>query len=145
MFALKIDQWLTYIITVVAIVFTDLLVGIFVGLTVSIIVILIRNLQNTHFITRESVNGSRHIKITLSEEVSFLNKASLLLTLDRISPGSKIIIDASDTFYIDYDVLEIIKEFVKDKAPGKNIEVKLKGFKESYGFVNNDLIDMKTT
>ena len=145
MFALKIDQWLTYIVTVVAIVFTDLLVGIFVGLTVSIIVILIRNLQNTHFITRESVNGSRHIKITLSEEVSFLNKASLLLTLDRISPDSKLIIDASDTFYIDYDVLEIIKEFVKDKAPGKNIDVKLKGFKETYGIVNNDLIDMKTT
>ena len=66
-------------------------------------------------------------------------------TLDRISPDSKLIIDASDTFYIDYDVLEIIKEFVKDKAPGKNIDVKLKGFKETYGIVNNDLIDMKTT
>ncbi|MDZ7614070.1 MAG: SulP family inorganic anion transporter [Flavobacteriaceae bacterium] len=145
MFSLKIDQWLTYIVTVVAIVFTDLLVGIMIGITVSIIVILIKNLQNTHFITRESVNGNKHLKIILSEEVSFLNKASVLLTLDRISPDSKLIIDASNTFYIDYDVLEVIKEFVNIKSKRKNIDVVLKGFKETYGIVNNDRIDMETT
>lgn len=145
MFALNIYQWLPYMVTVIAIVFTDLLTGIIIGLTVSIVVILIKNLQNTHFITRESIQGKRHLKIILPQEVSFLNKASLLITLDRISPDSSLVIDASDTFYIDYDVLEVIKEFVQDKSKRKNIDVVLKGFKEAYGIKNNDLIDMRTT
>jgi len=141
MFKLNIFQWLPFIVSVVAIVFTDLLIGIGIGMIVSLIIILYNNLRNKHFITREKEEGISHLKIKLPEEVSFLNKASMLLTLDRIKPESKITIDASKCFYIDYDVLEIIKEFALEKSKERNIEVNLKGFKDSYELnINKELL-----
>ncbi len=145
MFSLNIYQWLPFIVTVVAIVLTDLLIGIGIGIAVSVVFLLIKNLQNTHFIRTESQNGKRAIRIELTKEVSFLNKATMLITLDRIQPDSHLIIDASQTFYIDYDVLEVIKEFAYEKAPEKNINVELVGFKESYGIIPNKNIDLETT
>lgn len=145
MFSLNIYQWLPFIVTVIAIVFTDLLIGIGVGIVVSIVFILVKNLQITHFITTRSDNGKRKIKIELTNEVSFLNKATMLLTLDRIKPDASVIIDATNTYYIDYDVLEVIREFATEKAVEKNIEVELIGFKENYGLIINEDIDMETT
>ena len=78
------------------------------------------------------------IKIRLSEEVSFLNKASLRVTFDKLPENSKVIIDASHTDYIDFDVLGLIKEFKYIKAPLKNIDCELVGFKEVYGVHNLD-------
>ncbi len=145
MFGLSIYQWLPFIVTVIAIVLTDLLIGIGIGIVVSIVFLLIKNLQNTHFITTRSKNGKKSIKIELTKEVSFLNKATMLITLDRIKPESSLIIDASNSFYIDYDVLEVIREFATIKAPEKNIEVELVGFKEEYGIIENEDINMETT
>ncbi len=145
MFELSIYQWLPFIVSVFAIVFTDLLTGILIGITVSIVFLLIKNLQNTHFITTQSQNGKRAIRIELTKEVSFLNKATMLITLDRIKPDSHLIIDASQSFYIDYDVLEVIREFATVKAPERNIKVDLMGFKEHYGIIENENIDLETT
>jgi hypothetical protein len=60
------------------------------------------------------------------------------LTLDHLPKKSTVVIDASDTVYIDYDVLEIIREFEKIIAPQKHIQVALKGFKEEYNINNSD-------
>ncbi len=76
------------------------------------------------------------INIHLSEEVSFLNKASIRETLDHLPENSKVIIDAKNTKYIDFDVLELIKEFRDIKAPLKNISCTLSGFKEVYKIEN---------
>lgn len=64
------------------------------------------------------------IIIRLSEQVSFLNKANILQTLDKIPDHSKVIIDASDSRYIDYDVYEIINNF-KAEAKRKDIQLKI--------------------
>jgi MFS superfamily sulfate permease-like transporter len=70
--------------------------------------------------------------LELAQEVSFLNKASIKKTLENIANDSIIILDATNTEYIDYDVLELIREFQKEKAPSKGIKMSLVGFKNSY-------------
>jgi MFS superfamily sulfate permease-like transporter len=127
-------QYIPFIVTVIAIVRTDLLTGVGLGLVVSVAAILIGNFRNGYFF-KESKEGNR-LTIKLSQEVSFLNKANIRATINQIPYGKKVIIDATDTQYIDYDVLEIIKEFKEIKAPLHNIECELIGFHASYKIAN---------
>lgn len=138
MFANGKYQWVPFVVTVIAIVFTDLLTGVGIGLIVSIGAILIGNFKNSYFFHKEDHHEGDKILIHLSEEVSFLNKASIRETLDRIPANSTVIIDASDSQYIDFDVLEIIQEFREEKAPAKNIICKTLGFKAEYKIANTD-------
>lgn len=131
-------QWVPFAVTVVAIVFTDLLIGVGVGLAVSITAILIGNYKNSYFFHKENHHEGDAILIHLSEEVSFLNKASIRETLDHLPENSTVIIDAYSSHYIDFDVLEIIREFKEQKAPLKNIDCKTVGFKEEYKVANTD-------
>lgn len=137
MFKKSYYQWVPFVVAVVAIVLTDLLTGIFIGIGFSILGIIITNIRNTSFVKREKINNQDYLKIELAQEVSFLNKATVLLLLDKLEEESKVVIDASKTVYIDDDVIEIIQEFVTIKAPDKNIEVKLTGFKDYYGLENS--------
>jgi MFS superfamily sulfate permease-like transporter len=129
-------QWVPFLVTVVAIVFTDLLVGIALGMVVSVIAILRGNMKSTYFFRKEKYNTGDSIRLELAQEVSFLNKASILLTLDHMPENTTVVIDASKTSYIDYDVLEVIREFKDIKAAQKNIAVILTGFKEVYNIPN---------
>ena len=131
-------QWVPFVITVVAIVMTDLLVGVGIGLGVSVLALLYGNYKNSYFFHKEKYQVGEVIHIHLSEEVSFLNKASIKLTLDHLPENSKVVIDASASQYIDYDVLEEIKEFKEVKAPLKNIECVTVGFKEKYKIENSE-------
>lgn len=131
-------QWVPFIVTVVAIVMTDLLVGIGLGMAVSVFAILRGNIKSSYFFRKEKYNNGDSIRLELAEEVSFLNKASILLTLDHMPENTTVVIDAGKTTYIDFDVLESIREFKDIKAPQKNITVVLKGFKEAYKIANTD-------
>ena len=68
--------------------------------------------------------------------MSFLNKAAIKSTLTSIPENSKVVINASDTVYIAHDVLDLIKEFKKNRAKEENIKVKLVGFKKAYDLTN---------
>ncbi|MCE3281464.1 MAG: sulfate transporter [Chitinophagaceae bacterium] len=129
-------QWGPFMVAVVAIVFTDLLTGVALGLVASIFAILYGNMKNSYYFHKEDHHEGEMVKIHLSEEVSFLNKASIKLTLDHLPENTTVVIDASESQYIDFDVLEIIKEFQSVKAPQKNINCVLLGFKEKYGITN---------
>ncbi|MDO8366265.1 MAG: SulP family inorganic anion transporter [Saprospiraceae bacterium] len=133
-------QWWPFIITVLAVVFTDLLTGVGIGLVASAFAILRGNMRNAYFFEKEEYHEGDLITIKLSQEVSFLNKASIKLTLEHLPENSKVVIDATDTAYIDFDVLESIREFAKDKAGLKNIKVNLKGFHERYNFWEADFV-----
>lgn len=129
MYKLGKDQFVPFIVTVHGLVFTDLLTGIGLGLMVGIIIILRRNYKNSHFLHLEDkLDAENHhkIKITLSEEVTFLNKAAILTELNSIQPESMVTIDMSKSYKIDYDVLEIIDNFSKT-ASENNIIVSLVG------------------
>ncbi len=129
-------QWIPFMVTVVAIVFTDLLTGVALGLGTSIFAILYGNMKNSYYFHKEEHHEGEIIRIHLSEEVSFLNKGSIKITLDHMPENSTVLIDASETQYVDFDVLEIIREFNDIRAKEKNITCILIGFKEKYGVVN---------
>ena len=133
-------QWWPFIITVVAVVFTDLLTGVGIGLAASAFAILRGNMKNSYFFHKAAYHEGDLILIKLSQEVSFLNKASIKLTLEHLPENSRVLIDASDTAYIDHDVLELVREFRDVKAPAKNITVVLKGFKEKYKVGDSDFV-----
>jgi len=121
------DQFGPFIITIAGMIFIDLLTGIGLGLIVGVIIILRRNYKNSHFLHMEdkiNEDDDHKITITLSEEVTFLNKAAILTELNNIPPDSKVTIDMSRSIRIDYDVLEIIDNFTKT-APERNIVVAL--------------------
>ncbi|MBO9152885.1 SulP family inorganic anion transporter [Chitinophaga sp. GCM10012297] len=138
MFAKGKYQWIPFLVTVGVIVFTNLLVGVAVGLCVSVLFIMVGNMKAPYFFHKERYRTGDLFNLELSQEVSFLNKANILLTLDKMPENCTVVIDASKTVYIDQDVLDIIREFTQIKAPQKNIKVVLKGFKDAYKVNNTD-------
>ncbi len=130
------DQFLPFIVTVLGVVFTDILVGVLIGLGVSILVLLRENMIRPYFFTHQTFNEGDIIHIRLTQDVSFLNKAPLKLLLDRVPSKSYVILDASSTLFIDFDVLEVLKEFTEVQAPEKEIRVDSVGFKEEYRIDN---------
>lgn len=121
------EQFVPFIITVVAILFTDLLKGIGIGMAVAVFYILRSNFMNPYNSKKSAEDENEHI-ITLSEEVSFLNKGSILKTLNEIPANSKVIIDGSNSKTIHYDVLEIIQNF-HTHAKSIGIKLQVKGIK----------------
>lgn len=126
-------QFVPFIVTAIAVVALDLLKGVGIGMMISIFYLLRNNLRVPFFYQHSKYKeGKEVVKLELAQELSFLNKASIKQVLDNIPKGSSIILDASNTAYIDYDVLELIKEFHATKAPDKNIQMSLVGFKNTY-------------
>lgn len=125
-------QFTPFIITVLAVVFTDLLQGVGIGLVVSVFFILRANLKLAYFFKKEEYHEGETITMKLAQEVSFLNKAAIKQTLQHLPAGSHLEIDATDSFYIDYDVLELIRDFLNIGSKDKNIKVSLTGFREEY-------------
>jgi carbonic anhydrase len=117
-----------------------LLIGVVAGLLAACGAILHGNLKNSYFFHKDQHHEGDVIKIRLSEEVSFLNKAAIRQTLHHIPERATVVIDASQTDYIDFDVLELIKEFRDIKAPLKNIKCKLVGFHETYKIENQLMV-----
>src|SRR5690606_29917756 len=125
MYNLGWKQSIPFFVTVVGIVFTDLLVGIGLGLLVGIVVILIKSYQNSHFLHKEGENiDDGKIKMTLAEEVTFINKGTILKELEKLPNDSFLELDVRKTKFLDYDIIEILDDFAF-KAKERNITVKL--------------------
>jgi MFS superfamily sulfate permease-like transporter len=129
-------QFVPFIATLLAVVFTDLLKGVALGIVISIIFVLKGNLKRAYSFRKEEYADGDVIHIDLAQEVSFLNKAAIKLTLTEIPENSKVVIDAKDTVYIAHDILDLIHEFKTTRAIDQNIKVKLKGFKKAYQLEN---------
>ncbi len=142
------DQFIPFSATVFAIVFTDLLYGVLIGLSFSIFFILKEIFHNP--LTREEfkLHIGDVIRLELSSQVTFLNKASLKNTLWSISENAKVVLNASNASYIDTDILEIIQDFKDVRAPELGIKLNIIGLKNSYSleehveFIN--FLDKKT-
>lgn len=138
-------QFIPFAATVLAVVATDLLKGVAFGMIISIAYLLRQNIKNAYYFHRSSYKNGDIIKIELSEEVSFLNKASILLTLDHLPENSMVVIDAHKSKFIDHDVLQVIREFKEVKAPDKNIKLVLSGFRDTYDIENTDSITIMSS
>lgn len=125
MYDLGWKQFIPFTVTVVGIVFTDLLIGIGLGLAVGIVVILIKSYQNSHFLhIEDKSNGKHRIKMTLAEEVTFFNKGAILKELDSLPMDTYLELDVRKTRYLDNDIVEILDDFAF-KAKERNIDIQL--------------------
>ena len=130
MYKMGWDQFLPFVITVVAIQFSDLLRGIAIGMAVSVFFILRNNYRRSLFYRKEQHRDGDKITIELAEDITFLNKGSISATLDNLPDGATVVIDGSKSMNIDYDVLEIIQDFKKHQAPLRDITVETRGIGE---------------
>ncbi|PHN06660.1 SulP family inorganic anion transporter [Flavilitoribacter nigricans] len=135
MYKLGWSQFVPFMVTIIGIVLTDLLMGIGMGMAVAIFYILRNNYKKPYFFDAEKHVEGEPIRIELAEDVTFLNKADILQTLNHLPSNSTVIIDASKTINIDEDVREIILDF-KEAAKLKNIDLTIvsrrqKGMPES--------------
>src|SRR5699024_7471203 len=105
------SQFLPFIITVLGVVFADLLIGIGLGLAVGVVTILIHSYQNSHFLHIEKAeNGGHIVKMTLAEEISFLNKGAILKELNRLPEKTVLELDVRKTVKLNYDIVEILDD-----------------------------------
>lgn len=121
------SQFFPFMVTILGIVFTDLLVGIGLGMAVGVFQILWKNYKTPYRVKFDDHGGSDTINIELAEDVSFLNKAGILKTMQQIPDETTVIVDASETRSIHADVLEIFDDF-EENAKTRGITVKRVGF-----------------
>jgi MFS superfamily sulfate permease-like transporter len=137
MYKLGWEQFFPFLITIVAVVGTDLLKGIFLGMVVAIGFIIanyqklkfentFRNIFHAFDVKKET----NKVSIKLSREVNFFNKGAISKMLSELPEGTVVEIDGEDSVNIDFDVLEIIQEFQAFAAETKNIQVITKGIKQ---------------
>jgi len=131
MFNLGWNQFLPFVITILAILFTDLLVGIGIGVNIAIFFILRNNYRSPYHYKSEPDGDDHKILITLSEEVTFLNKGKMLIELQEIPDNSDVVIDGSRSKNISYDVLEVIDNF-KESTKFRNINLELIDLEDKY-------------
>lgn len=125
MYAMGWKQFIPFTVTVLGIIFTDLLIGIGLGLAVGIVVILIKSFQNSHFLhIEDQSNGKHKIKMTLAEEVTFFNKGAILKELDSLPVDTFLELDVRKTRFLDNDIIEILEDF-SEKSRNRNIDIKL--------------------
>ncbi|PPK72109.1 carbonic anhydrase [Methylobacter tundripaludum] len=121
-------HFIPFCVTILGMIFTDLLIGLVIGLIFALFSILLENYKSA-FYFNESHIGNKTI-LRLSEHISFLNKANIQQTLEQLPDYSEVVIDATRSKYIDYDVFEIIENF-KIEAQRKHIKLtieNLRGF-----------------
>lgn len=126
-------QFTPFIITIVAVLFTDLLKGVSIGLVLGFFFILKDNAKAGSYLRRDdsddhSETPDAPLHLRLPEHVSFLNKASIVTTLDQLPHNSRVILDGSRSDVIDHDVLEAIEAF-RQAAPARGIDLELRGIR----------------
>ncbi len=117
-------QFLPFMVTVLGVVFMDLLKGVSLGMVVGIFIVLRNSYLTPFHFDGDVTDPAKPLRIELSEEVTFFNKASIQRTLANLPDGARVVIDAGRTVNLDADVMEIIEEeMVRSKDRGVNIEL----------------------
>ncbi len=129
MWRLGWKQFLPFALTIVVILLTDLLIGVSIGLLLSIYFIVQNNFKAEYNLNKTEIDGKETFFIRLNSNVTFLNKVKLRDALEDIPEDSSLVIDGSHCNFIDYDVLEIISEYLH-KAEDRDINVTLKGIQK---------------
>ena len=129
MWSLGWKQFIPFMLTIIVILSTDLLIGVSIGLLISIYFIVQNNFKAEYKITKTLHNGIETDYIKLNSNVTFLNKVKLRKVLDEVPEFSVLTIDGSECNFIDYDILEIISEY-HNKAHDRHIELHLIGIEK---------------
>jgi carbonic anhydrase/SulP family sulfate permease len=132
-------QFLPFAVTVVAIVLTNLLTGILIGLGISLLFILRSNFRRSiHQVMEKHIHGNI-LRVELAPQVSFFNRAALQKILMEAPRGAKVQIDARNCDFIDPDILDLLTDFKEVTSKAHGVEVSLVGFKKKYEKLQEDL------
>lgn len=132
------NQFIPFVITVVAILLTDLLIGIFIGMIAGIYFILKSNFQSSIF----TIKDENKYLIRFRKEVTFLNKAYLKATLENIADNTAVLIDATKSEFIDSDIVDLVNDFIINaETRGIRVYIKYAGGESTNYF--NDINDRK--
>lgn len=102
------DQFIPFVITVTAILLTDLLIGICIGILTGLIFVMRSNFKSGITVVSDE---TRHL-LRFKKEVNFLNKAEVKKTLEAIPDNTALLIDASHSTFIDKDIVEMVNDFI---------------------------------
>lgn len=138
-------QFIPFMATLTAIVLTDLIVGVGIGLTISVAFILRSNVRRPISMLIEKRLNGEVLHIKLANQVSFLNRASLENALNQVVPGTQLLLDAESTDYMDPDVNSLIRDFIDNTAVVRNIQVSTRGFQQHFGTEDRTLFIEYTT
>ncbi len=127
MYRLGWEQFLPFVLTVFAILFTDLLQGVVIGLVVGILVVIWGN----HRAAISVVNQDNWYLMRFNKDMTFVNKSELRTKLNRIPEGTTLLIDGTKSSYIDRDIYEVIEDFQRS-APYKNVKVEIKRIEDRW-------------
>jgi MFS superfamily sulfate permease-like transporter len=126
MFRKGVEQFVPFVVTIVAIIFSDLLTGVLIGLAISIFFLLRGTYKSQFFLQKTSDSaGVVSATLVLPAQLSFLHKQKIAQLLAEIPDNSRILIDASHCEYIDADVLEMLEHFEKTGAGSRNIRLSI--------------------
>ncbi|MEX2513173.1 MAG: SulP family inorganic anion transporter [Cyclobacteriaceae bacterium] len=133
MYRKGLSQFIPFAITTLAILLTDVLLGVLIGTASSIFFLLRGNYYNPFYFEETSKSSKKkNIRLELSNEVSFLNKPAIKRTLWNLPKNTKVVIDASFASYIDRDVLGILDDYQNTFAKENGIDVTIMGLQDSY-------------
>lgn len=127
------DQFLPFVFTIVAILLTDLLIGVLIGIGVGMFFVMRSNFRSSVFV----VHDDNRYLFRLRKDVSFLNKPIIKTKLEQVPENASVLIDVSRADFVDKDIVEVIEDFM-DHAALKNIHVEIKGSSfRDHGFTRN--------
>ncbi|GAB3639973.1 SulP family inorganic anion transporter [Spirosoma arcticum] len=115
------DQFVPFIVTVLGIIFTDLLKGIVLGTVIGIIYVLYTNFQTTFRMVRDG----RLVTIEFEKDLFFLSKPQLKEALGTLQPGDEVIVDGSKARFIDHDIYNMLHDY-KEIAEVQGIKYELR-------------------
>ena len=118
-----LDQFVPFIITVLAIVFTDLLTGVVIGIVFGVIFVI----RTNHHAAFTLVHQDSMYLLRLNKDASFVNKTELKLKLASVPADSGLIVDGTRAIFIDRDIYDVLADF-SEGAPHRGIEVEFKNF-----------------
>ncbi len=132
------DQFMPFMVTITAILLTDLLKGVLIGLGFAIFFIIRSNFRTALSVKR--INNTT--TISLRKDISFFSKPTLKAELEAIEKDSKVVIDMTKAEFVDKDIMDTVEEFMQH-APLKNIDVEINRLQLSTTMVNKKLFKQK--
>jgi MFS superfamily sulfate permease-like transporter len=123
MYRAGLDQFIPFIVTILAILLTDLLKGIAVGMLVGFLFVVKRGIHRSIVMVHDDIK--KHYLIRFMKDISFFEKDKMMRILKEIPENSEVTIDGSKDVFVDIDILGVIEDFLEN-APYRNITVEIK-------------------
>lgn len=119
-----LSSFVPFFVTIVAIVFTDLLKGVLIGLAFGVFFVIRTNSHAAMIV----VSQDEYYLLRFNKDISFVHKAELKEKLSKIPEGATLIIDGTRALHVDRDAFEVLDDY-RETAKFKDIKVEFKNLR----------------